>query len=79
MRCLLFALLKCYEEGGYLVMRRNKVIFFLPHFLHMDKQLRYLTHKTYCKDCGWYIQTIRLRRSYAANTRLNSSNNNGNT
>ena len=40
--CLIYALLKWYREGGYLVIRKSRFGWW-PHFLHMDTA-RKITH-----------------------------------
>lgn len=31
--CLIFALIKWYQEGGYLVIRKSRHLRFIPHFI----------------------------------------------
>jgi len=36
--CLTYALTKWYKEGGYLVIRKSKYVWWVPHFLHMTEK-----------------------------------------
>ncbi len=42
--CLVFVLMKLRREGGYVEIRPSRSFRFIPHFLHLSKDRRILSH-----------------------------------